>query len=210
MNKENQIIAIKKFINSKEKTLLVNQVNEDIALFYLMIIKHFAKHEGIQLNHNAHTDGMAAEEDLFGTVTIHIFNITNLKTLDTFLNSHHKKIIFTDYKNYKRLSSKANCINGYQFENDMTFFIRDELNIQNDELLYYCKNNTALLFSETSKYLINSVQYSSDRSIVEEKNNILDIRKKIFAAKRNSIHFQSLYESIKKEVEYKKFSFLAF
>jgi len=210
MNKNSQILSIKNFINSKEKTLLLNQVNDDIALFYLTIIKHFAKRQGIQLNHNAHTDDLATEDDLFGTVTIQILKITNLKTVDAFLNSHNKKIIFTDYKNYKRLSSKVNCINGYQFENDVTFFIQDELNIHNDELLYYCKNNTALLFSETSKYLINSNQYSSDRSIVEEKNNILDIRKKIFEAKRNSIHIQSLYESIKKEVEYKKFSFLAF
>ena len=45
------------------------------------------------------------------------------------------------------------------------FFIKDELKINNDELLYYCKNNPVLLFSEISKYLINNNQYSNDQSL---------------------------------------------
>jgi len=210
MNKKNQVLLLKEFIDSSEKNILINQVNDDISIFYLSLIKYFANNQSIRVNIDNDIDTIATEDDLFGTKTIQTFNITNAKKLDNMLNSHNKKIIFTDYKNYKRLSPKLNSINGYQYENDITFFIRNELNIVNDELLYYCKNNTALLFSETSKYLINSNQYSSDRSLTEDKNHILDIRKSIFEIKRNNFNIKDLYQNIKKEAEYKKLSFLTF
>ena len=90
------------------------------------------------------------------------------------------------------------------------FFIKNELNINNNELFDYCKHNPALLFSETSKYLINSDHYSSDRSLIEDKNHILEIRKTIFENKRNSVDIKNLYQNIKKEAEYKKLSFLTY
>ena len=210
MNKKNQVLLIKEFISSSENNIVINQVNDDISIFYLSLIKYFANNQGIRVNIDNDIDTIATEDDLFGTKTIQTLNITNAKKLDNMLNSHNKKIIFTDYKNYKRLSPKLNSINGYQYENDITFFIRNELNIVNDELLYYCKNNTALLFSETSKYLINSNQYSSDRSLTEDKNHILDIRKSIFEIKRNNFNIKGLYQNIKQEAEYKKLSFLTF
>jgi hypothetical protein len=126
------------------------------------------------------------------------------------LDIHSKKIVFTDYKNYKKISSKFNSINGYRFENDIVFFIKNELNIHSDELLDYCKNNVALLFSETSKYLINSYQYVRDHSLIDEKNPILEIRKSIFENKRNNLNIINLYQNIKKEAEYKKLNFLTF
>ena len=64
------------------------------------------------------------------------------------------------------MNANLNSINGYKFELDIKFFINDELKINNDELLHYCKNNPILLFSETSKYLINKNQYSSDQNLV--------------------------------------------
>ena len=209
MNKENQVSAIKKFISSDEDIILINQVNDDIALFYLSIIRYFADNQIIKVYINDNSDHETTEDDLFGTKRIQIFNITNIKKLDAALDGHSKKIIFTDYKNYKRLNSKINCINGYQFENDITFFIRNELKITNEELLHYCKKNTALLFSETSKYLINN-KYSSDRFIVDEKKFILNVRKSIFEIKRNNFNIKHLYQNIKKEAEYKKLSFLTF
>ena len=209
MNKKNQILLIKEFLNSNEDNILINQVNEEIVMFYLEIIKHYANYQGIKVI-DTNTDALVAEDDLFGTKTIQIFNISNVKKIDSKLDVHAKKVVFTDYKNYKRLNSKFNCINGYQFENDINFFIKNELNIDNDELLNYCKDNAALLFSETSKYLINSSQYSRDRSIIEDKNHVLDIRKSIFEIKRNNFNIKNLYQNIKKEAEYKKLSFLTF
>ena len=210
MNKKNQISIIKDFIDSNENNMLINQVNDEIAIFYLEVLKHYANNQGIKISNNTLAVDALGEEDLFGTRTIQTYNITNAKKIDTILDVRSKKILFTDYKNYKRLTSKFNSINGYQFEKDVIFFIKNELKINNEELLDYCKHNPTLLFSETSKFLINSNQYSSDRSIIEDKNHILDIRKSIFENKRNNINIQILYQNIKKEAEYKKLSFLTY
>ena len=210
MIKKNQISTIQKFIISNEENILINQVSDNIAMFYLGIIKHYANNQTIQIRINTDSDDKIVEDDLFGTKIIQIFTITNTKKLDTILNVPGKKFIFTDYKNYKKFNSMHNSINGYQFEKDIAFFIKSELGINNEELLYYCQNNTALLFSETSKYLINSNKYSNDRSLVDDKNHVLDIRKAIFEIKRNNFDIKNLYQNIKKEADYKKFSFLIF
>ena len=210
MNKKNQISIIKEFINSNEETLLINQVNDDISMFYMGVLKYYANDHGVKISNDPDTDFGFLDEDLFGTRIILSFNITSAKKLSDILDVNSKKIIFTDYKNYKKFSLKFNSINGYQFENDIVFFIKNELNIHNEELLDYCKNNAALLFSETSKYLINNNLYSRDRCLIEEKNHILDIRKSIFENKRNNLNIQILYQNIKKEAEYKKLNFLTY
>src|SRR6056300_1851531 len=112
MSKKNQILLIKEFINSNENNILINQVNDEIVLLYLGIIKHYANYQGIKVI-DTNTDALVAEDDLFGTKTIQVFSISNTKKLDSILDVHTKKIVFTDYKNYKRLNSKFICINGY-------------------------------------------------------------------------------------------------
>ena len=210
MNKGSQILIIEKFLISSEETLLINQVSDELSILYLSIIKYYADKQGIKINIDDNYEAMGSEDDLFGQKEIKIYSITNTKKLTTALNSVKKKIIFTDYKNYKKMNTNFNSINGYQFENDIVFFIRDELKIKNDELLYYCKNNPVLLFSEVSKYLNNNNQYSSDQTLVDEKNHILEIRKSIFENKKNNFNIKNLYLNIKKEAEYKKLSFLTY
>ena len=210
MNKRSQILLIEKFLVSNEVTLLINPVSDELGIFYLSIIKYYADKQGIKINADNNNETVSAEDDLFGQKEIKIYNITNTKKLTTALSSVKKKIIFTDYKNYKKMNSNLNSINGYQFEHDIIFFIRDELKINNDELLLYCQNNPVLLFSETSKYLVNNNQYSIDQNLVDEKNHILDIRKSIFENKKNNFNIKSLYLKIKKEAEYKKLSFLTY
>ena len=210
MNRGSQILLIKKFLISNEGTLLINQVNDDFAIFYLSVIKYYADKQGTKINVDDNNGTIGAEDDLFGQKEIKIYSITNTKKLAATLDSLKKKIIFTDYKNYKKMNANFNSINGYQFEHDIVFFIRDELKINNDELLYYCKNNPVLLFSEISKYLINNNQYSSDQTLMNEKNHILDIRKSIFENKKNNFNIKNLYLNIKKEAEYKKLSFLTY
>ena len=210
MNNKNQISMIKEFINSNEETMLINQVNDELSMFYMSILKYYANNHGVKISTNTDSEFGFLEEDLFRTKIIQAFNITNTKKLDAILDIRSKKIVFTDYKNYKKISSKFNSINGYRFENDIVFFIKNELNIHSDELLDYCKNNVALLFSETSKYLINSYQYVRDHSLIDEKNPILEIRKSIFENKRNNLNIINLYQNIKKEAEYKKLNFLTF
>jgi len=210
MNKKNQISLIKEFINSPDKNILINQVNDDIAMFYLTVIEYYSKKNETKVNITAPTEDIVAGDDLFGTKLIQILTITNSKRLDVVLKDSNKKIVFTDYKNYKKLNLKLQSINGYQFENDLIFFIKNVLSINNDDLIHYCKNNTALLFSETSKYLVNSNHYSSDRSLADDKNHILDIRKSIFENKRKNFDVKDLYQNIKKEAAYKKLSFLTY
>ena len=210
MNKGSQILLIKKFLISNDETLLINQVNDDLGIFYLGIIKYYADKQGTKIHVDDNNETVGTEDDLFGQKEIKIFFITNTKKLTLVDRSFNKKIIFTDYKNYKKLNANFNSINGYQFEHDIVFFIRDELKINNDELLHYCKNNPVLLFSEISKYLINNNQYSSDQTLVDEKNHILNIRKSIFENKKNNFNIKNLYLNIKKEAKYKKLSFLTY
>jgi len=210
VNKGSQILLIEKFLLSNEETLLINQVSDELGIFYLSVIKYYADKLGTKIKVDDNNDTLGTEDDLFGQKEIKVSFITNTKKLTLALNSFKKKIIFTDYKNYKKMNANINSINGYQFEHDIAFFIRDELKINNDELLHYCKNNPVLLFSEISKYLINKNQYSIDQNLVDEKNHILDIRKSIFENKKNNFNIKNLYLNIKKEAEYKKLSFLTY
>ena len=209
MNKENQIFLIKEFFTSNDKTMIINQVNDNLGIFYLSLIKYYADKQNIKTNTSENDIALGSSNDLFGLEEIKLFNITNSKKLTEVLNTQHKKIIFTDYKNFKKLNSKYKCINGYKFEQDISCFISDDLEIENDELIYFCKNNPALIISETSKYLINH-RYAIDQSIVEEKNHILNIRKSVFEIKKNNFNIRNLYLGIKKEAEYKKLSFLTY
>ena len=210
ITKVSQILLIKKFLISNDETLLINQVNDELGIFYLSIIKYYADKQGIKIIVDDNNETIGAEDDLFGQKEIKVSFITNTKKLTISLNTFEKKIIFTDYKNYKNLNNNFNSINGYHFEHDIVFFIRDELKINNDEVLHYCKNNPVLLFSEISKYLINNNQYSSDQTLVDEKNHILEIRKSIFENRKNNFNIKNLYLNIKKEAEYKKLSFLTY
>ena len=209
INKEHQISLLKKFIKSNEETILINQINENITNLYSYFIKFFADQQGIKINANFDTETKVIEDDLFGIKKIQIFSISSQSKLKSTIDLRDKKVIFTNYKNFKKIDSKIDKINSYQYEKDISFFIKEELNINNDELIYFCKNNPALFFSETSKYLINNSQYSNDQSLIEEKNHILDIRKKIFEIKRNNSGIKSLYQNLKKEAKYKRLNFLA-
>ena len=195
---------------TREMNIIINQVNEEYGLFYLTVIKYFAKKKNIQLNFDSNEDKIGNEDDLFGQQEIKIFNITNTKKITITLESNFKKIIFTDYKNYKKYIANYNCINGYKFIFDIKFFINNELKINNDELLQYCNNNPTFLFSETSKYLINNIRYTKDQALFEEKNHILNIRKSVFEIKRTSFNIKNLYFNIKKEAEYKRLNFLTY
>ena len=102
-NRENQIYLLKKFIKSNEDTIVINLIDENITILYLYFIRYFADKQGVKINTNINTETKVIEDDLFGVKQIQIFNITSQSKLIKAIDIKNKKIIFTDYKNYKRI-----------------------------------------------------------------------------------------------------------
>jgi hypothetical protein len=201
---------INNFLSMEENNyLLINQVSDEIGIFYLHVIQYFSTSSGININLNADVDNISTNNDLFELKKINIFNTTSTKKIDQILSSKDKSIVFSDYKNFKKYQKNYQTINGYSFSNDLKTFIKETLKIENQSLIEICTKNPQLILSETSKYLLNKDNYLKDMSIDFEVNKILEIRKKIFELKRSD-NIQKLFLTIKEEVNYKKFSFLTY
>ena len=201
---------ISNFLSMEENNyLLINQVSDEICIFYLHVIQFFATSLGININLNADVDNISTNNDLFELKKINVFNTTSTKKLDQILSSNDKSIVFSDYKNFKKYQKKYQTINGYNFSNDLKTFVKETLKIENQSLIEICTKNPQLILSETSKYLLNKDNYLKDMSIDFEVNKILEIRKKIFELKKSD-NIQKLFLAIKEEVNYKKFNFLTY
>ena len=193
----------------KDNYLLINQVSDEIGIFYLHVIQFFSTSSGININLNADVDNISTNNDLFELKKINVFNTTSTKKIDQILSSNDKSIVFSDYKNFKKYQKNYQKINGYNFSNDLKTFVKETLKIENQSLVEICTKNPQLILSETSKYLLNKDNYLKDMAIDFEVNKILEIRKKIFELKRSD-NIQKLFLAIKEEVNYKKFSFLTY
>ena len=193
----------------KNNYLLINQVSDEIGIFYLHVIQFFSTSTGININLNADVDNISTNNDLFELKKINVFNTTSAKKIDQILSSNDKSIVFSDYKNFKKYQKNCQTINGYNFSNDLKTFVKETLKIENQSLIEICTKNPQLILSETTKYLLNKDNYLKDMSIDFEVNKILEIRKKIFELKRSD-NIQKLFLAIKEEVNYKKFSFLTY
>ena len=201
---------ISNFLNMEENNyLLINQVSDEIGIFYLHVIQFFSTSSGININLNADVDNISTNNDLFELKKINVFNTTSTKKIDQILSSYNKSIVFSDYKNFKKYQKNHQTINGYNFSNDLKTFVKETLKIENQSLIEICIKNPQLILSETSKYLLNKDNYLKDMAIDFEVNKILEIRKKIFELKRSD-NIQKLFLAIKEEVNYKKFSFLTY
>ena len=201
---------INNFLSMEENNyLLINQVSDEIGIFYLHVIQYFSTSSGININLNADVNTILSNNDLFELKKINVFNTTSTKKIDQILSSNDKSIVFSDYKNFKKYQKNYQTINGYNFSNDLKTFVKETLKIENQSLVEICTKNPQLILSETSKYLINKDNYLKDMAIDFEVNKILEIRKKIFELKRSD-NIQKLFLAIKEEVNYKKFSFLTY
>ena len=201
---------ISNFLNKEENNyLLINQVSDEIGIFYLHVIQFFSTSSGININLNADVDNISTNNDLFELKKINVFNTTSTKKIDQILSSDDKSIVFSDYKNFKKYQKNYQTINGYNFSNDLKTFVKETLKIENQSLVEICTKNPQLILSETSKYLLNKDNYLKDMAIDFEVNKILEIRKKIFELKRGE-NIQKLFLAIKEEVNYKKFNFLTY
>ena len=209
--KKNSIEKIKDFLSlDKNFTLLVNQVNEEIYCFYIYIIKEFTSKFGIKIYYDGSSNESYVSNDLFENKKVSVHNLNSIRHIEEIGGRESKKIIFTDYRCYKKLINKYTTINGYDIEKDLKIFFNNFCNINDEELINYCISKPYLTFSEVSKYNINKSNYLTDPIKRDTDNLILQVRKEIFMSKKSNINIKELYINLKKEVLYKRFNFLAY
>ena len=206
----NNISKIKDFIiNENESKMIINQVSDNIGLFYNSLITNFCDTEKIRLVNNSGLE-IIESQNLFLNKEIKLFISKNKSLVAKMLEMNDKIIVISDYKTFKQFTNRTLSINGYEYHNDIKDYIKNEHKIGDLNLIEFCITNPHLAFSEISKYLINSNGYIKDTDISEKNNFILDLRKKLFNLKRNNGNVKSIYENLKKEIKYKKFSFLIY
>lgn len=211
MKKINNIEKIKNFIHDeKNKNLIINQVSEDIGEFYFQVIKDISKDIEIKLLRETEDKNMNISNDLFIQREIKIYNMTNSNSIEKLFKRNTQKIIISDYKNYKKFLNKCETVNGYEFDNDIRYYLINYLKINNEDLINYCISQPYLTNSEVSKYAVNKNNYISDSLVYEIDNFILEIRKEIYSLKHKNINIKKLFFILKNEVKYKKFNFLTY
>lgn len=209
--KKNNIEIIKDFLSRcQNETLLINSVTEETACFYEGLIKNLAILAKVKLFFNESSTVINTSNELFDTKNIYIYFTTNGKQIEETSKLLFPKIIFTDYKNYKKYIKKYIVINGYESEKDISYYIKNFFNINNQDLIDYCISQPHLAFSELSKYTVNSEKYEIDTAIRNEDNFIAEIRKDIFKLKRSQSNLKKIFFKLKDEAKYKKFNFLAY
>ena len=209
MPKINNINLIKSFLSSSQNHLLINQVNEEIGLFFTYVIQYMALEQNISVYISDGTKENSPN-DLFGEIKMPIITTSSANKINDILTSTQKTIINTDYRNYKKYSKKVTSINGYDYVKDLKIFLKEILKIENDSLLNYCIETPMFIYSETSKFLINKDGYCSNQLIQKETNFILELRKAIFEIKSKNKNVKNLYDKMKDEFKYKKFNFLTY
>ena len=197
------------FLKSNEKNLLINQVSDEIGCFYDLVIRELSIGIGVKLV-NEISEGNNDANDLFDDdKKIFIMKISNNKQIEEITKKNYQKIIFTDYKNYKKYIKKYIVINGYDFEKDVKSYIYEYCKVNNEDLLNYIISQPYFTQSEINKYRVNKSGYLIDNGI-KDNNFILDIRKDIFVLKKNRYDIKKLFDFIKKEARHKKLNFLTY
>ena len=206
----NNIDVIENFlVFAKTDKLIINQVSEEIGIFYKNVICEFCKKKGINL---VYSNGTETSEtcDLFEDQKITIYLTNNTKIIDSALLKKEKTILITDYKLFKKYSKKLLSVNGYNYDKDINYYLQNKLEITNLDVLEFCISTPQLFYSEISKFLINSDGYVKETKIKEKNNLILELRKELFNLKREKSSLKNIYENLKNEAKYKKFNFLAY
>ena len=206
----NNISKIRDFIiNENESKMIINQVSDNIGLFYTNVITNFCEAEKIRVVKNSSIE-ITDSQDLFLEKEIKLFFSNNKNLITKMLETNDRIIVVSDYKTFKEFTNRTLSVNGYEYQNDIKNYIRNERKVDDLNLIEFCITNPHLAFSEISKYLINSYGYVRDTGISEKNDFILDLRKELFYLKRNNRNIKSIYENLKKEIKYKKFNFLTY
>lgn len=209
MNNKSQIFLFEQFFLSDQSNLIINELSDQINEFYYSFIKSLAEDKKKKIifkdDKNAH-NGL----DLFGSSEFFIYDTKSKKDISSLISTSEKKIIVTDYKNYKIYKNNCIAINSYQYENDIISVIKDYYKIDNKNLIEFCLRNPESTINEVMKYNTNPNNYNYFIEYIDNKNFILEIRKKIYEIKSKNINLKKIYEFNKKEALYKKLSFLTY
>lgn len=197
------------FETTLDKKLLMNEVNEEISSFYVFFLFYLTNNTATNLKIAQNLTQISNEADLFGQQNITVFRTTNSRDINVLLKSNSKVIILTNYKNFKKYQSSQDSINGYNYLDDIKYLLKNIMKIEDMELINFCLNSPELIYSETSKYLVNSEGYLKEEGIIKLSNFIVDIRKSIFDSKQK-VDIRKTFYNIKKEALYKRFSFLTY
>jgi hypothetical protein len=204
------IEVINNFLSQEhDQLLLISKVNDEISMFYINVINHFAEKNNIKLNFVNDLKEMTNSNDLFGLKRLHVLNTSNKKNIERIIASDDKVITFTDYKVLREYRSEIKNINGYDYIKDIKYFLKEILKLNNKTLIENIIRNPELSYSEISKYLLNDAGYIKNITLHDDTNFILEIRKDIYKLKKTN-NVKNIYFKIKNEVIYKKFSFLAY
>ena len=210
MNKNN-IEIIKHFFSKDEnETLLINQVSEEIGCFYQLVLEEISSHYKIKIDKFSNADYSSTSNDLFQERKVLLYNLTSSKQIDNLSKNEFQKIIITDYKNFKKYQNSFLVINGYQYESDIIYFLKDIYNISDESLINYCLSLPYYTISEATKYKVNKNGYVTDTKGKGLDNFILEIRKDIFKLRKSQIDIKKLFSKIKYEALHKKFNFLVY
>ena len=210
MNKNN-IEIIKHFFSSEEnKTLLINQVSEEIGCFYEFMLRAISSNYNVKLNKFTDVGYSKTSNDLFQERKVLICYLTHSKQIDDLTKNDDQKIIISDYKNFKKYQKKFLVINGYQYEKDMNYFLNSIYNISDENLINYCIAHPYFTLSEVTKYKANKSGYLTDIKSKVSNNFILEIRKEIFNLRKSKVDIKKLFLNIKNEAKYKKLNFLVY
>ena len=194
------------FFQSKINKLLINGVDEKISSFYLFVLAFFSKKNSVPLSANQEEN----TGDLFFNKEVRLLINPSTKEISNNLNTAKNIIFLTDYKNFKKFSRDVNSLNGYQYQDDIKFFLQETLKIYDKNLLKNLFENPQYIYSETEKYLANNNYPENTIIDFVESDFISDIRKSHYKEKYNQKDIIKLYRLIKKEYLYKKLNFLTY
>ena len=207
MVKINQNVdLVDSFFQSKINKLLINGVNEKISSFYLFVLAFFSKKNSVPLSANQEEN----TGDLFFNKEVRLLINPSSKEISNNLNTAKNIIFLTDYKNFKKFSRDVDSLNGYQYQDDIKFFLQETLKIYDKNLLKNLFENPQYIYSETEKYLANNNYPENTIIDFVESDFISDIRKSHYKEKYNQKDIIKLYRLIKKEYLYKKLNFLTY
>lgn len=207
MVKINQNVdLVDSFFQSKINKLLINGVDEKISSFYLFVLAFFSKKNSVPLSANQEEN----TGDLFFNKEVRLLINPSSKEISNNLNTAKNIIFLTDYKNFKKFSRDVDSLNGYQYQDDIKFFLQETLKIYDKNLLKNLFENPQYIYSETEKYLANNNYPENTIIDFVESDFISDIRKSHYKEKYNQKDIIKLYRLIKKEYLYKKLNFLTY